>query len=94
MLEASERNRLAREPSDDGICPGMPLHVQVKRGAEPLLRRNSQLMPTHVRVLTAGERAWLVLEDVARAEWFELPAARTDGTWTRPGGVDFAETCL
>ena len=85
--------RLEYAPSEDGICPGSPLSVQVKRGDEPLLRRNSYLVVSYVRVVTIGARAWLLLGALDTAHLIEL-GVDGEETFSWPSGVDLAETCL
>ncbi len=69
-------------PDEDG-APGLPGHVQVKRGAEPRLRQNTWLHVERVALVTAGGRAWLVLESAVAGEAYALDLGAERHAWTR-----------
>lgn len=85
--------RLEYGPSEDGICPGFPLHVEVKRNGEVLLAREFQFMLSSVRIVVLGERAWLVLRTLEVEHLIELGTSGDDERFTWPGGYDLAEIC-
>ena len=69
-------------PDEDG-APGLPGHVQVKQGAEPRLRQNTWLHVERVALVTAGGRAWLVLESADAGEAYALDLGAERHAWTR-----------
>ena len=84
--------RLEYGPSEDGICPGFPLHVDVKRNGEDVLARDFPFMLSYVRIVALGERAWLVLRTLDVEHLIEI-GATDDERFTWPTGYDLAETC-
>lgn len=71
-------------PEEDG-CPGLPGHVQVKRGAEPRLRQNTWLHVERVHLVVTATTAWLVLEASTQGEAYALDLGAERVAWTGSG---------
>ncbi len=79
-------------PSEDGICPGFPLRTEVSRNGEMLLSRDFDGLLDFVRLVTVGDRAWLLLGELERATLIEL-GGDDERRFDWPSGVDLAQTC-
>ncbi|MBX3274399.1 MAG: hypothetical protein KF729_29310 [Sandaracinaceae bacterium] len=66
---------------DEADGPGLPGHVQVKRGAQPVLRQNTWLRVERFLLVEAGEHAWLVLDAGARGEAYALDGSARRVAW-------------
>lgn len=79
-------------PSEDSICPGFPLHVEVRSGEQVVLTREMDVLVSHVRLAVLGERAWLVVGMLEEERVFEIGGDGEERlTW--PTGIDLAQTC-
>ncbi len=75
--------RVLYGPEEDG-CPGLPGHVQVKRGAEPILRQALWLRIEHANIVDTGRRAWLVLDAGSSGEAWSLDLLGERVEWSAP----------
>ena len=66
---------------DEGDGPGLPGHVQVKRGAQPVLRQNTWLRVDRFLLVVTGEGAWLVLDAGGRGEAYALDGSARRAAW-------------
>ena len=80
-------------PSEDGICPGFPLRVDVSRDGQPVLTREFPQLLSFVRIAVIGERAWLLLGALESARLIEL-GGDSEARFSWPSGVDLAQTCI
>lgn len=83
--------RVLYGPEEDG-CPGLPGHVQVKRGAEPILRQALWLRIERANIVDTGRRAWLVLDAGSAGEAWSLDLRGDRLEWRAPDAAP-ADPC-